>query len=343
MEHGCEVLVKWWLMGKLTYFERNFLTVTLPSINQTGTALKLNPHLEGKMLPSNHLNPDTCLCDERFILVTEDFFCSVFQVCIIFADKTAVFKSANMAGEAEAVYRPPERCNSVSCWAAGTGCWIFLLEVSGSWSVPTHRTLLGHHLTCPSKGQLHESWSRLWPDTGGWWMDQVTVQVNIWFPGNFLFLVLLLWCFGPFLNHGFPVARVSRQFSFFCWGCQSHDRPLSLSGTVPKTCPAEMAFLAARLLSAHLLSLLVCVGSLTWLNIPSASLRYQQREYSEHYVWLTQMKIAVCDSEIEIELKSNLRLNHSGFGDAVKCEGLRSSLVPSAMLVPSAWIIQHSL
>lgn len=200
-----------------------------------------------------------------------------------------------MAGEAGAVYRPPERCISFSCWAAGTSCWIFLLQVSCSWSIPTHGTLLGHHLTCPSKGQLHESWSRLWPGTGGWWMDQVTAQVNLRFPGNFLLLVLLLWCFGPFLNHGFPVAWVSRQFSFFCWGCQSHVLLLSLSGTVPKTCPAEVAFPAARLLTAHLQSLLVCVGSFTWLNMPSASLRYQQGEYSEHYVWLTQMKMAVCD------------------------------------------------
>jgi hypothetical protein len=67
-----------------------------------------------------------------FILVTEDFFCSIFQVCIICADKTAVFKSAIMAGEAEAVYRPPERRNRVSCRAAGTGCGIFLLQISCS-------------------------------------------------------------------------------------------------------------------------------------------------------------------------------------------------------------------
>ena len=175
MEGGCEVLVKWWLMGKLTYFERNSHTVTLPSINQTETVLKLNPHLKGKMQPSNHLSPDTYLCDERIYSSHRIFFfCSVFQVCVICADKTAVFKSTNMAGEAGAVYRPPERCNSVSCWPTGTSCWIFLLQVSSSWSVPTHGTLLGHHLTCPSKGQLHESWSRLWPGTGGWWMDQVT-------------------------------------------------------------------------------------------------------------------------------------------------------------------------
>jgi len=263
-------------MGKLTYFERNCHTVSLPSINQKGTALKLNPLLKGKMLPSNHLSPDTCLCDERIYSSQRRFFCSVFQVFIIYADKTAVFKSANMAGEAEAVYRPPERCNSVSCWAAGTGCWIFLLQVSCSWPVPAHGTLLRHHLTCPSKGQLHESRRRLWPDTGGWWMDQVTAQVNLWFPGNFLLLILLLWCFGPFLNHGFPVARFSRQISFFCWGCQSHNQLLGLSGTVPKTCVAEVAIPAARLLPAHLLSLVVCVGFLTWLNMPSASLRYQQ-------------------------------------------------------------------
>jgi hypothetical protein len=46
-------------------------------------------------------------------------------------------------------------------------------------------------------------------------MDQVAAQVNLQFPGYFLLFVLLLWCFGAFLNHGFPVARVSRQFSFF--------------------------------------------------------------------------------------------------------------------------------
>ena len=221
-----------------------------------------------------------------------------------------------MAGEAEAVYRPPERCNSVSCWAAGTGCWIFLLQVSCSWSVPTHGTLLRHHLTCPSKGQLHESWRRLWPNTGGWWMAQVTAQLNLWFPGNLFLLVPLPWCFGPFLNHGFPIARVSRQFSSFYWGCQSHDQPL---GTVPKTCPTEVAFPAARLLPAHLLSLLVCVCRLPHL----AKYAFSKFEIPTMGVLrtlctLTQMKMTLCDLwNLDLDL--------------------------SAVLVPSDWIIKHSL
>jgi hypothetical protein len=44
---------------------------------------------------------------------------------------------------------------------------------------------------------------------------QVAAHVNLWSPGSFLLLLLLLWHFGLFLDHSFPVARLSSQFSFY--------------------------------------------------------------------------------------------------------------------------------
>jgi len=86
-------LVIWWLTGKLAYFERNSHTVTLPSINQTGTALKLNPHLKGKMQPSNHLTPDTCLCDERIYCSHRRFFFVQFFKFVSFVQTKQLFSS----------------------------------------------------------------------------------------------------------------------------------------------------------------------------------------------------------------------------------------------------------
>jgi hypothetical protein len=71
--------------------------------------------------------------------------------------------------------------------------------------------------------------------------------------------LLLLWRFSPFLGQGLPSAGVSRQLSFYVIRmsapCPGRQGNLSLSGTLPKTCPVWVAPPAAMLQPALLSSL----------------------------------------------------------------------------------------
>jgi len=81
----------------------------------------------------------------------------------------------------------------------------------------------------------------------------------------------LLWCFGLFLAHFFPLAWVSRKFNFYqvtMWAAFPAPHLVGrVSSTLFKTCLAWVSLSAALLLLVYLLSSLVHVSFFTKLNM----------------------------------------------------------------------------